>query len=282
MLKFWNRKRNILSVSTLILTVGLIQGCSSAGKDIHFKSRLPTQETPLIKADSDFLFGFEMDAESSRYTFQPTDNLVSNYHLNNDISYFSSQKGLNGFDLSMDLRKSYEEIYIKGNVSLDFAEVQINPSPFLGMTGNWFINLNAGVYLTSATISSGSDSCGLFCFSNSSDRASDQLKENEIKTTQSGREKKVGGLLGYKASEKNILTLSYQWMDYEMSASVSKTGMSELNLKEKYYASGYGVGFFHQLSARSLLGITADQVDMHFRNKIDPQTVLGVRMLVGF
>lgn len=201
-MKFWSKKRNIIYIFVLLFSLGLTQGCSSAGKDIHFRSRLPTQETPLIKSDSDFLFGFEMDAESSRYTFQPTDNLVTNYHLNNDISYFSSKPGLNGLDLSMNLRKSYVDIYVKGNLSFDFAEVQINPSPFLGMTGNWFINLNAGVYLTSASVSTGSDGCGIFCFSNSSDRSSDQLKENEIQTTQSGREKKNGWFTGLQSLRK--------------------------------------------------------------------------------
>ena len=88
--------------------------------------------------------------------------------------------------------------------------------------------------------------------------------------------------IGYKFSEKNHLTFSYQWMDYAVNASVSKSGMPDLSLNEKYYASGYGLGVFNELSARSTLGLTADYIQMHLRKKTDIQTVLGVRMLVGF
>ncbi|MCK6597897.1 MAG: hypothetical protein L6Q37_05995 [Bdellovibrionaceae bacterium] len=274
------KKDKIVGFLLLLFIIAVIQGCSSAGKDIHFRSRLPTQESPLISFDKESLFGFEMDAESSRYTFQPTNDLVTNYNLNNETSYFSSEGSVNGFDLSLNYRKAYEPIYFKGNLGLDFLELQINPSSIIGLTGPWFVNFNVGVYKTSAYVSTSSSSCNFICFS--TDRATDQLKENEIKTSQSGSEKKIGGLIGYKFSEKNLLTISYQWMDYAVSASVSKNGMADLSLNERYYASGYGLGVFNELSLRSTLGLTVDYVQMHLRKKTDRQTVLGARMLVGF
>ena len=110
----------------------------------------------------------------------------------------------------------------------------------------------------------------------------DFIKENGIKTSQSGNERKVGALLGYWFSENNMLTLSYQWMDYNVNATVTKTGNQDLFLNEKYYASGYGLGCFRKVTDINMIGITADYVEMHFRDQINPQAVLGGRMLVGF
>lgn len=269
-----------------IINIGflyLLSGCSSAGKDIHFRSRLPTQETPLIKINENLKVGFDMDLETSRFTFQPTDNLVNKYHLDNNIHYFSdSGLGLNGFDISLNIRKMLETVALKGSIGGDFIELQFNPSELLGSSAEWMFNINVGYYMTSAFVTTSSDGCNFMCFTTGDAKASDQLKENGIQTSQSGNERKVGALLGYWFSENNMLTLSYQWMDYNVNATVTKTGSQDLFLNEKYYASGYGLGYFRKVTDINMLGITADYVEMHFRDQINPQAVLGGRMLVGF
>ena len=77
----------------------------------------------------------------------------------------------------------------------------------------WFVNFNMGMYKTAAYVSTGTEGCTFFCLS--SDRSSDLLTEQNIQTNQSGTEKKIGGQVGYKFSDSAIVTLSYQWMDYQ-------------------------------------------------------------------
>lgn len=269
----------------LILMLGLsilfIQACSSAAKDIHFRSRLPTQEAPLVKMPTDFKIGLDADVETSRFNFQPTNNLVTNYNLDNGVNYFSeSNNYVNGIDIDLNIRKMYESFYAKANLSVDFFELQFNPGPLLKIEEPWFVNFNLGLYKTAAYISTGTEGCTLFCAS--SDRSSDLLAEQNIKTSQSGSEKKIGGLIGYKFSDNAILTLSYQWMDYQVSASVTKTGSPDLRLDEKYYASGYGVGYYFISRTEATLGISIDQVAMNFRNQLNSQVVGGFHMVLGF
>ncbi|MCB0371097.1 MAG: hypothetical protein KDD45_17180 [Bdellovibrionales bacterium] len=90
------------------------------------------------------------------------------------------------------------------------------------------------------------------------------LKEQNIQTSQSGAEKKIGGQVGYKFSDNAIVTLSYQWMDYQVSASVTKTGSLDLYLDENYFASGYGIGYYFISRTDAILGLSVDQVNMNF------------------
>jgi hypothetical protein len=271
------------SLLVLILALGslFIQGCSSAAKDIHFRSRLPTQEAPLVKMPTDFKIGLDADVENTRFNFQPTNNLVTNYNLDNDRIYFSDTSTyVNGIDIDLNLRKMYESLYVKASLSVDYAELQFNPGPLLKLEEPWFVNLNLGFYKTAAFVSTGTEGCTFFC--TSSDRSSDLLKEQNIQTSQSGSEKKIGGQVGYRFSDSAIVTLSYQWMDYQVSASVTKAGSPDLRLEEKYYASGYGLGYYFISRTEATLGFSVDQVAMNFRNQLNSQVVGGFHLVLGF
>lgn len=269
-----------LLVLLLVLSSLFIEACSSAAKDIHFRSRLPTQEAPLVKMPTDFKIGLDADVENTRFNFQPTNNLVANYNLDNDSNYFSNPSFINGIDIDLNLRKMYEMLYVKTSLSVDYAELQFNPGPLIKLEEPWFLNLNLGFYKTAAFISTGTEGCTFFC--SSSDRSSDLLKEQNIQTSQSGTEKKIGAQVGYRFSDSAILMLSYQWMDYQVIASVTKAGSPDLYLNEKYYASGYGLGYYFISRTEAILGLSVDQVAMNFRNQLNSQVVGGFHLVLEF
>lgn len=264
-----------ISVFSLVAFAALVTGCASASKDIHFRSRLPTQEIPLLSFEKEQQFGFDVDLENNRFTFQPTHNLVDNYDLNQNNHYFSrDQESIAGGDISGTYRRMVGTAPMKVAVSFDFLEFQVNP--FSQPDHEWFTNLNFGVYKTAAFTSEGTD-C-VFCFNSSqSERDAEELKEKNITTKQAGFERKMGLQIGHIWQEKYAIAASYTWMNYEYTADVSKVGAGDLNLKENFFASGAGLGFFFIPRQAFNFGITVDGIDMHWRGDVEQTTVVGFR-----
>lgn len=253
-----------------------LSGCVSAGKDIHFKSRLPTQETPLLmRADSKW--GLDLDFENNRLGFQPTSNLVLNYNLNkNELEYSHHLSQVNGIDLSLTYRRPVQRAMVKFAASTDFIELQINP----GVQGDWVFNVNGGAYLTAAFTSEGSQ-CTLCFLVNTRPAA---IEEDSITTKQGGGERKIGLQFGRVWEMRHIVALSYQWMNYTYSASVKKDGQPDLYRRDDFHGSGTGIGYFYVPggSAGTTFGVTYDHVGLRWDGRTWPSDVWGVRMSLQF
>ncbi len=255
----------------------MILGCSSAGKDIHFRSRLPTQEVPFLGASEIVTFGAQMELENQRVTFQPTKNLVNLYSVSEDKIYFSTnENSLNGADVSLYLQRNMDLFPYRFSLSLDFAELQF---VFGTSDSDYFANLNAGIYKTAAYISTGSNDCFLFC----EGRNEAELKEQQITTNQSGTEKKIGFSIGKRWAEKRLIFVySHQWMNYQYSANVTKAGSPELILQESYFGYGNGIGFYNETEKKNLFGLTVDSIKLSWRSRDLDQVVWGIRGNLNF
>lgn len=260
------------------LMAAALTGCASASKDIHFRSRLPTQEIPLLTFDKTQQWGVDIDAENNRFTFQPTHNLVDNYDLDQNTHYFSSDEyRVNGADALGTYRRTLGTVPTKIGFSLDALELQINPLADAG--GEWFTNLNFGLYKTAAFTSTGTD-----CFAclTSEDGRNADLKEKDISTSQSGNELKMGVQVGKLFQEKYAWAISFNWMDYSYTADVTRTGSPDLHLKEHFFAAGAGVGFFFIPRQIFNFGLTIDGIEMHWRGNVEAATVVGLRTKLAF
>lgn len=263
----------------------LFFGCATASKDIHFRSRLPTQDVPFIPKSSSHAFHFNVQAENSRFTFQPTNNLVANYNLGYETIYYSgNSQTINGLDLSLGWSYSADFIKIpldyRFNASFDFVTVDVNLIRLLQLPKSWHLSFTGGQYRTSSYTSSGASGCFLFCSQSSREDA--ELKESKIGTRQGGSEQKLGGTVGYFVNEKNLVALSYNWMNYSYFATVTKEGSPDLNLNERFAGYGYGIGYYNMASDQFMIGFTVDAIQLNFRSKPQEKTVFGLRISSQF
>ena len=98
----------------------VLAGCAAPSKNISFRSRLPTQEMPLLnRAENGGRVGLQLDVENQRFTFQPTDNLIANYNLANNDTHFSNQRALSMIspEAAFNYQYQWSKILVRGPIA---------------------------------------------------------------------------------------------------------------------------------------------------------------------
>ncbi|MEK6773657.1 MAG: hypothetical protein AABY64_06935 [Bdellovibrionota bacterium] len=109
----------------VLFVLFLLAACAgSPQKDIYFRMRPPTSEVPTFHKSNGF--GFKMQAETQRFTVNPTKNLVNNFNFDNNLLYATDSEntilGLAGLDLSLLYTRYIYDIPFELSIAPDFAK----------------------------------------------------------------------------------------------------------------------------------------------------------------